>query len=144
MTGPSQALWMGWKHGSGGAEAERKVHASAAEFLVSSATLLWDGGRMAFEELQWTQRKLEKLKMPASKLFSSQYLRFSPEVMPVAIGCHHSRHLRSTRFLLSRWYRIESGVDGHNNQRFSMYTADETYLDCSWGVRERRYFFIDI
>ena len=39
---------MRWKHGSDGAEDEREVHASAAEFLVSSATLLYDGGRMAF------------------------------------------------------------------------------------------------
>ena len=34
MTGPSQAFWMRWKHGSGGAEDEREVHASAAELLL--------------------------------------------------------------------------------------------------------------
>ena len=41
MTGPSQAFWMRWKHGSGGAEDEREVHASAAEFLVTSVTFLF-------------------------------------------------------------------------------------------------------
>ena len=40
MTGSSQAFWMRWKHGCGGAENEREVHASAAEFLIIFLLLL--------------------------------------------------------------------------------------------------------